>query len=296
MITTPIEHTSDTTEEDKYEAYEHSITPKSGLFDLRLAEIWQYRDLLMLFVRRDFVAKYKQTLLGPIWLFIQPIFQTAVLAVVFGGMAGLSTDGIPPILFYLAGVTAWSYFSNCLRSTSNTFTANAYLFGKVYFPRAVTPLSSVISNLIQFGIGLLLFLLLYAFYSFTGSSMHPNSSLILLPLLILIMGLMGLGLGMLISAMTTKYRDLQYLVEFGMQLLMYATPVILPLSAIPAKYKFIVLANPMTGILETFKYSFFGTGTFSWLLLAYSTGFTFIVLLVGLAVFNRTEKNFMDTV
>ena len=278
------------------EPYAHSITPEDSLFDLRLGEIWRYRDLLLLFVRRDFVAKYKQTILGPVWFLIQPLFQTAVLAVVFGGMAGLSTDGIPPILFYLAGVTAWNYFSNCLRTTSNTFTANASLFGKVYFPRAVTPLSSVISNLIQFGIGLLVFLVLYAFYALTGSSMHPNSVLVLLPLLILIMGFMGLGLGMLISAMTTKYRDLQYLVEFGVQLLMYATPVIIPLSAIPAKYRFIVLANPMTGVIETFKYSFFGTGTFSWPLLGYSTGFTLIVFLIGLAVFNKTEKNFMDTV
>ena len=276
--------------------YAHSITPEDSLFDLRLGEIWRYRDLLLLFVRRDFVAKYKQTILGPVWFLIQPLFQTAVLAVVFGGMAGLSTDGIPPILFYLAGVTAWNYFSNCLRTTSNTFTANASLFGKVYFPRAVTPLSSVISNLIQFGIGLLVFLVLYAFYALTGSSMHPNSTLVLLPMLILIMGFMGLGLGMLISAMTTKYRDLQYLVEFGVQLLMYATPVIIPLSAIPAKYRFIVLANPMTGVIETFKYSFFGTGTFSWPLLGYSTGFTLIVFLIGLAVFNKTEKNFMDTV
>ncbi|WP_080237129.1 ABC transporter permease [Spirosoma rigui] len=297
MITdTPIELIAGDIVGDRNGAYEHSITPKAGLFDLRLSEIWQYRDLLILFVRRDFVAKYKQTILGPIWFFIQPLFQTAVLAVVFGGMAGLSTDGIPPILFYLAGVTAWNYFSNCLRTTSNTFTANANLFGKVYFPRAVTPLSSVISNLIQFGIGLFLFLLLYAFYALTGSSIHPNSTLLLLPLLTLVMGLMGLGLGMLVSAMTTKYRDLQYLIEFGLQLLMYATPVILPLSAIPAKYKLVVLANPMSGVLETFKYSFFGTGTFSWPLLTYSTGFTLVVLVVGLAVFNKTEKNFMDTV
>lgn len=297
MITsTPIEQLADGIVKDQNEVYAYSITPKDSLFDLRLGEIWRYRDLLILFVRRDFVAKYKQTILGPIWFFIQPLFQTIVLAVVFGGMAGLSTDGIPPILFYLAGVTAWNYFSSCLRTTSNTFTANANLFGKVYFPRAVTPLSSVISNLIQFGIGLFLFLLLYAYYALTGSSLHPNGALALLPLLILIMGFMGLGLGMLVSAMTTKYRDLQYLVEFGLQLVMYATPVILPLSAIPARYKFFVLANPMTGVLETFKYSFFGTGTFSWLLLGYSTGFTLIVFIVGLAVFNKTEKNFMDTV
>ncbi|MCK8494882.1 ABC transporter permease [Spirosoma sp. RP8] len=276
--------------------YAHSITPQRSLLDLRLAEIWQYRDLLLLFVRRDFVAKYKQTILGPIWFFIQPIFQTAVLAIVFGGMANLSTDGVPPILFYLAGITAWNYFSNCLRTTSNTFTANASLFGKVYFPRAVTPLSIVISNLIQFGIGLLLFLLIYAFYASDGNPLQPNRVLLLLPLLIVIMGAMGLGLGMLVSAMTTRYRDLQYLVEFGVQLLMYATPVIIPLSAIPEKYKLLMLINPMTGVIETFKYGFFGTGTFSWGSLGYSVGFTVISFLLGLMVFNRTEKNFMDVV
>lgn len=276
--------------------YANSIKPKDKLVDLRLREIWQYRDLLILFVRRDFVAKYKQTVLGPLWFFIQPIFQTAVLAVVFGGMAKLSTDGVPPILFYLAGVTAWNYFSNCLRTTSNTFTVNAGLFGKVYFPRAITPLSIIVSNLIQFGIGLFLFLLVYAYFWLTGRPLHPNSTLLLLPFLVLIMGFMGLGLGMLVSAMTTKYRDLQYLVEFGVQLLMYATPVILPLSAVPAKYQPLMLLNPMTGILETFKYGFFGTGTFSWELMGYSVGFTAVVFLVGLMVFNYTEKNFMDVV
>ena len=276
--------------------YAHSITAKDGLFTLRLAEIWQYRDLLMLFVRRDFVAKYKQTILGPVWFFIQPIFQTVVLAIVFGKMAGLSTDGVPPILFYLAGITAWNYFSNCLRATSNTFAANASLFGKVYFPRAVTPLSVVISNLIQFGIGLLLFLVLYTFFRLTGIELRATAALMLIPFLIILMGFMGLGLGMLISAMTTRYRDLQYLVEFGVQLLMYATPVIIPFSAVPEKYKPIMLLNPMTGVIETFKYGFFGTGTFSWLLLGYSTAFTLTTFLGGLLIFNRTEKNFMDTV
>ena len=276
--------------------YAHSITPHSSLFDLRLGEIWQYRDLLVLFVRRDFVAKYKQTILGPIWFFIQPIFQTVVLAIVFGGMAGLSTDGVPPMLFYLAGITAWNYFANCLRTTSNTFTANASLFGKVYFPRAITPLSVVISNLIQFGIGLLLFLVLYAFYALGDYAPRLNPTLLLLPLLVLLMGVMGLGAGMLVSALTTRYRDLQYLVEFGVQLLMYATPVILPLSAVPAKYQPVMLANPMTGVVETVKYGFFGTGTFSWALLSYSAGFTVAIFTLGLVIFNRTEKNFMDTV
>jgi lipopolysaccharide transport system permease protein len=266
------------------------------LLDLRLREIWRYKDLLFLFVRRDFVAKYKQTVLGPIWFFIQPLLQTLVMTVVFGGMAKLSTDGVPPILFYLSGVTAWNYFANCLKSTSNTFTANASLFGKVYFPRAVTPISIIVSNLIQFGIGLLLFLLIYGYFAVSGYPLEPNITLLLLPVLILIMGFMGLGLGMLVSAMTTRYRDLQYLVEFGVQLLMYATPVILPLSAVPEKYQFIMFANPMTGIIETFKYAFLGAGSFSAGLLAYSITFTVIVSLVGLLIFNKTEKNFMDTV
>ncbi|WP_026633034.1 ABC transporter permease [Dyadobacter alkalitolerans] len=276
--------------------YANSITPQENLFNLRLGEIWRYRDLLMLFVRRDFVAKYKQTVLGPLWFFIQPLFQTAVLAVVFGGMAGLPTDGVPPILFYLAGVTAWNYFSNCLRATSNTFTANASLFGKVYFPRAVLPISVVISNLIQFGIGMLLFLICYGYFVFNGYDLQPNQTILLVPVLIVMMGFMGLGLGMLVSALTTRYRDLQYLVEFGAQLLMYTTPVILPLSTVPAGFKAVMLINPMTGVIETFKYAFLNTGVFSWNMLAYSALFTGVAFLFGLLLFNKTEKNFMDTV
>ena len=281
---------------DETAPYAHSITPQTSLFELRLGEIWQYRDLLILFVHRDFVTKYKQTILGPVWFFIQPIFQTAVMATVFSAMAGLSTDGVPPILFYLAGVTAWNYFASCLRATANTFTVNAALFGKVYFPRVVMPLSVIISNLIQFGIGMLLFLLIYAFYALGEYKLHPNTTLLLIPGLVIMMGFMGLGLGMLVSAMTTRYRDLQYLVEFGVQLLMYATPVILPLSAVPEKYRFIMTLNPMTGVIEAFKNGFLGTGAFSGSLLLYSAGFTVVVFIVGLAVFNRTEKNFMDTV
>ncbi|MCG8689242.1 MAG: ABC transporter permease [Desulfobacterales bacterium] len=276
--------------------YQHTIQPRDKIFDLRLKEIWQYRDLLLLFVRRDFVAKYKQTILGPLWLFIRPVFQTITMVVVFERMAKLSTDGVPPMLFYLAGVTSWNYFANCLTSTSNTFTANAYIFGKVYFPRAVTPLSIIISNLIQFGIGLLLFIVIYFYFILKGASIQSNITLLLLPLLIIMMGFMGLGLGMLISAMTTKYRDLQNLVAFGVQLLMYATPVILPLSSVPDKYKPVMIWNPMTGIIETFRYAFLGSGSFSWNLLAYSGGFTIGIFLIGLIIFNNTEKNFMDTV
>lgn len=276
--------------------FAHSIIPKDKFLSLRLNEIWRYRDLVVLFVRRDFVSKYKQTILGPLWFFIQPIIQTITMTVVFTGMASLSTDGIPPILFYLGGVTTWNYFAQCLKSTSNTFTANASLFGKVYFPRAVAPISVIISNLIQFAIGFSLFLAFYVYYLIAGNSVRPDWSLVLLPLLVLIMGVMGLGLGMFISALTTKYRDLQFLVEFGVQLLMYATPVILPISAVPAKYQFIMYMNPMTGIIETFKYGFFGMGTLDWGLLAYSAIFSAVIFVVGLIIFNRTEKNFMDTV
>ena len=276
--------------------FAHSIVPRDKLLSLRLKDIWQYRDLMLLFVRRDFVAKYKQTILGPAWFFIKPLLQTAMLTVVFSGIANLPTDDIPPILFYLAGITAWNYFAQCIMTTSNTFTANAHLFGKVYFPRAVTPISIVISNLVQFGIGLFLFLLFYGYYALTGYPVMPNAVLFMLPVLILLMGFMGLGLGMIISAMTTKYRDLQNLVEFGVQLLMYATPVILPLSALPDKYRIVMLVNPMTGIIETFKYAFFGLGTLQWGLLGYSAIFTITVFLVGLVIFNKTEKNFMDTV
>lgn len=280
----------------KQPEFQNSIVPKDRLLDLRLKEIWAYKDLLFLFVRRDFVAKYKQTILGPIWFFIQPLFQTIIMAVVFGGMAKLSTDGVPPILFYLAGVTSWNYFANCLKSTSTTFTANANLFGKVYFPRAVTSLSVVISNLIQFGIGMFLFLLIYFYFLWSGTPIQPTWVLALLPLLVVIMGLMGLGLGMLVSAMTTRYRDLQYLVEFGIQLLMYATPVILPLSAVPDKYRWIMQLNPMSGVIEAFKFAFLGKGGFTSSLLIYSCLFAIVSFLIGLLIFNKTEKNFMDTV
>jgi lipopolysaccharide transport system permease protein len=282
--------------EEKEQPFQNSIIPKDRLLDLRLKEIWSYRDLLILFVRRDFVAKYKQTILGPLWLFIQPIFQTLVMTVVFGSMAKLSTDGSPPILFYLSGVTAWGYFANCLKLTSRTFTANAYLFGKVYFPRAITPLSVVISNLIQFSIGLVLFLAIYGYYGLSGYDLSPNWAIAIVPFLIIIMGFMGLGLGMLVSAMTTKYRDLQNLIDFGVTLLMYATPVIIPLSTVPDEYKIIMTANPMTGVIETFRYAFLGTGNFSWNDLCYSALFTLTVFIIGLLVFNKTEKNFMDTV
>ncbi len=242
------------------EEYEYTLTPRDRLFDLRLKEVWQYRDLLMLFVYRDFVTFYKQTILGPLWFFIQPFLTSIVFTVIFGNVAKLPTDGLPPMLFYLAGVTSWNYFAECFRKTSNTFTQNAGIFGKVFFPRVVTPLSVTISNLITFGIQFLLFLMFLVFFLLKGSLIHPNIFILLFPVLIILMGVMGLGFGMLVSAWTTKYRDLQFLVQFGIQLLMYATPVIYPISAIPAKYHWIIMANPMTSIIETFRYCIPGGG------------------------------------
>lgn len=276
--------------------YSHSITPKDKLFDLRLSDIWKFKDLLVLFVHRDFVAVYKQTILGPLWFLIQPLLTTIVFTIIFGKVAKLSTDGLPPILFYLAGVTAWNYFSECFKKTANSFTANAHIFGKVYFPRVIVPLSVTITNLITFGIQFILFLCFMFYFMWSGADVHPNAYILLFPILILLMGIMGLGFGMLVSALTTKYRDLQMLVAFGIQLLMYATPVIYPISSIPEKFKWIITANPMTSVIETFRYAFLGAGSFSWTGLLYSTIFTICIFLVGLIVFNKTEKNFMDTV
>jgi len=273
-----------------------SIKPRDKLLDLRLREIWQYRDLLMLFVRRDFVAYYKQTILGPAWFFIQPLLTTIVFTIIFGNIAKLSTDGLPPMLFYLAGVTAWHYFSQCLVKTSDTFTANANIFGKVYFPRSVVPLSITVSNLISFGIQFLLFLGFLFYYMIIGADVTPNWHILTFPLLIITMGVMGLSFGLWLSAMTTKYRDFKFLVGFGVQLLMYATPVIYPISQIPEKYQWVMIANPMTSIIETFRFSFLGAGNMSWTGLTYSVVFTLILFLSGLLIFNRTEKNFMDTV
>jgi len=277
-------------------SFQNEIKPKGKVFDLRLKEIWQYRDLLLLFVRRDFVSVYKQTILGPAWFFIQPLFTTIIYTFIFGNIANLPVDGLPHTLFYLAGITAWNYFANSLTVISDTFTKNANLFGKVYFPRAVTPLSIVISNLIQFGLQLILFLLVYAYYIIIGFDITPDWTLVLLPVLIFIMALMSLGLGMTISSMTTKYRDLKFLIKFGVQLLMYGSSVIYPLSEIPEKYQTLVMLNPMVGVIETFKYMFFGQGTFSWGMIAYSTLFSVVIFILGLAIFNKTEKNFMDTV
>lgn len=272
------------------------IEPQHSLLDLRLAEVWNYRDLLLLLVRRDFVATYKQTILGPIWFFLQPVMTTLTFTLIFGKIAGISTDGMPMLLFYMAGITLWNYFSECLNRTATVFKDNESVFGKVYFPRLIMPLSIVISNLIKLGIQFFLFLLFWGFYLFTGSSVHPNAAILLTPVLVLIMGGLGLGFGMIISALTTKYRDLVFLMTFGVQLLMYATPVIYPLSSISEKYKMLIMANPMTSIIETFKYAFLGSGSFSWTALGYSAGFMLIILALGTIIFNKVEKSFMDTV
>lgn len=273
------------------------ITPKRSLFDLNLKEIWRYRDLIALFVRRDFVSTYKQTILGPIWLFIQPLFSTLIFFIVFNQIAKIPTDNIDPILFYLSGITLWNYFSDCLNKTSNTFVANAGIFGKVYFPRLATPLSIVISNLIKLGIQILLFVVIMMYQiGFKGAVVNINLHILILPYLIILMAVMGLGLGIIFSALTTKYRDLSFLLTFGIQLLMYATPIIYPLSFTEGKLHKLISINPLTPIIESFRYSFFGIGSFDWSGLAYTSIFSLGVLTLGIVIFNQVEKTFMDTV
>jgi lipopolysaccharide transport system permease protein len=272
------------------------ISPKKGLFDIDLEALWRYRDLITLFVRRDFVSKYKQTILGPLWFIIQPLLTTIMFAVVFSRIARISTDGLPPILFYMSGTVAWTYFSTCLNSTSSTFITNANIFGKVYFPRLAVPISIVISTLIQFFIQFALLLVIMCFYWFKGTEFHFNWFLLLLPFMIFLMALLGLGFGIVISSLTTKYRDLTYLVAFGVQLWMYATPVVYPLSSIPEKYRILAVLNPLTSVIETFRFALLGTGTFSLFHLLYSTVFALAIVIVGILLFNRVEKTFIDTV
>lgn len=273
------------------------IKPSNNWLNLHLRDIWRYKDLLFLFVRRDFVALYKQTILGPLWFFIQPILTTITFTVIFGNIAEVSTDGMPKLIFYLAGITLWNYFSECLIKTSDVFIVNQNIFSKVYFPRLVVPLSIVISNLLKLGIQLLLFLGLWIYYFSNTDSIHPNWEIILLtPLLIIIMAGLGLGLGNLISALTTKYRDFRFLIQFGVQLLMYASPVVYPLSVVDTKYRLWILGNPMSSVIETFKYAFLGSGELNWFALAYSTISMIVLLLISMIFFNRIEKSFVDTV
>jgi len=273
------------------------IKPKTGLFDLRLKELWRYRDLTMMFVRRDFVSIYKQTILGPLWFFLQPLLTTIMFIIIFGRVAKLSTDGMPMVIFYLSGITIWNYFSLTLTSTSSIFVGNAHIFGKVYFPRLTMPLSIVISNLVRFLIQFSLFLGVWIYYLISkGDVIHPNWLIMLTPILLIMMGVLSLGLGLIFSSLTTKYRDLSMLLAFGVQLLMYATPVIYPLSVVPQKYKWLIVANPITAIVETFRYAFLGSGSFSWLYLSYSLVVALVILFLGIIIFNKVEKTFIDVV
>lgn len=272
------------------------VKPQNNVFTLNLKDVWNYRDLLWLLVRRDFVSFYKQTILGPVWFFVQPLLTTIMFTLVFGKMGGFSTDGLPQPLFYITGITAWNYFADCITKTSTVFKDNANIFGKVYFPRLIMPLSIVVSNLVRFGVQFLLFLLVMAIYAFQGASFHITWAIALFPLIVVLMAALGLGSGMLISAMTSKYRDLAFLLTFGIQLLMYATTVIYPLSSTSEKYRWIIVANPMTALIETFRYAFLGRGSFTWMSLGYSTLVTIIFLIIGTIIFNKVEKNFVDTV
>jgi lipopolysaccharide transport system permease protein len=273
------------------------ISAKTGLFDVKLAELWRYRDLIMLFVRRDFVSTYKQTILGPIWFFIQPLFTTLIFTLVFSQIARLSTDGLPPILFYLSGVTLWTYFSDCFSKTSNVFVANAGIFGKVYFPRLTSPVSIIISNLIKFAIQLVLFGCIYAYYIINHQiAFQITWTIVLFPFLVVLMAFLGLGLGIIFSSLTTKYRDLSFLLQFAIQLLMYATPIIYPISSVSGKLKTILMLNPLTPVIETFRVLLFGTGAIDINGLIYCTVFTILTLFFGILIFNRVEKSFMDTV
>lgn len=267
-------------------------TPASNPFRLNLGELWKYRDLILLFVKRDFVAVYKQTVLGPLWHFIQPLFASAVYFA-FGSIAKIPTDELPRILFYLTGVVLWNYFAACFTKTSNTFIGNAHIFGKVYFPRLAIPISIIISNLMSFAIQ---FLLIIPFLFIYKDNIHPNLFLAMIPVLIVILAMMGLGFGIIVSSLTIKYRDFIYLISFGIQLAMYATPVIYPLSMIPEKFQWLASLNPLTPIIEMFRYGLLGKGTFSAATFAYSAIFAFVVLSIGILLFNHAEKDFMDTV
>ncbi len=273
------------------------IKPKTGWLDINLKEIWQYRDLLFMFIKRNYKSAYKQTILGPLWFLITPLLTSSVFTVVFGKIAQISTDGVPQFLYYMAGNTAWAYFSTCLTSTASTFTGNAGLFGKVYFPRLITPLSTVIYAMLSFFLQLILMICLMVYFAVSSPGcIHPNGWITLLPLMVVQMAMLGMGTGIIISALTTKYRDLSILVGFGVQLWMYATPIVYPLSAVPSNLRGLILLNPMMPVVNNFKYAFLGCGEpeiFSW---AISWGMTLLLLFVGIIIFSRVEKTFLDTV
>jgi len=284
----------------KEQQWLYIISSKKSFFEFNFKEIWSYRDLLFLFVKRDIITLYKQTILGPLWYLIQPLFTSVIFTLVFNNLGQIKTEGIPPFLFNLAGITAWNYFKECLNGTSNTFVKNQAIFGKVYFPRVILPMSITISNLLKFGIQLLIFIGFYIFYIVKGTDVSVNSNLFLLPVYVFMMAMLGLGFGMLLSAMTTKYRDLTVLVSFGVQLLMYLSAVPYPLSEARLKFpefvsKFVEY-NPLTQIIEGFRYMLLDIGTFNWMAFAYTFCICVFVFLLGLLVFNRTEKKFIDTV
>jgi lipopolysaccharide transport system permease protein len=272
------------------------IRPQRSLFDLNLKELWHYRDLILLFVRRDFVSLYKQTILGPLWFILQPLISTLMFTIVFARVAGISTGGLPPVIFYLSGTIAWNYFSNTLLKTSDTFTQNASIFGKVYFPRLAVPVSIVISNFVQFVIQFGLLIVIMLIYVFRGFDFKFDITLLLIPFMLIVLAGLGLGFGIIISSLTTKYRDLKQLVSFGVQLWMYITPVIFPLSTVEGKYRIFFLANPITSIVETFRTILLGIGHINYNYLAYSTLFMIVLLIIGVVLFNRIERNFMDYV
>lgn len=283
--------------EENADKWDIVIEPRSRLLQLNLKEVWRYKDLMLSFVRRDFVAQFKQTILGPVWHIIQPILTTLMFLLIFSRIARISTDGIKPTLFYMSGITIWNYFSTCLTSTANTFVSNANIFGKVYFPRLVLPLSVVISNIIRFGIQFLLLLVMIIYYNFNGYPIHLTAYWLVIPLLLLLMAGIGLGLGIIISSLTTKYRDFAVLLTFIVQLGMYVTPIVYPLSYIESsKYRSIIQLNPVSPVVEAFRYALFGKGTFDLMSIGYSILFMIIVLFVGIVIFNKVEKSFMDTV
>ncbi len=280
---------------DKEEQWDKVILPKKTLFHIPFKELWDYRDLLFLFVKRDFVAAYKQSILGPAWHVIQPILTTAIYVVVFNRIANIPTDGVPPVLFYFSGITLWQFFSTCLSSSSSAFISNVNIFSKVYFPRLIIPLSAMMSAMVALGIRLVLLTFIYVYFISTGSALQLNMDLLLLPVIILLLGGLGLGFGIIVSSLTTKYRDLSYLVGFGVQLLMYATPVIYPLSAIPEDFRQYAVYNPMAPLIESFRYGLTGAGSFSSEQLMFSGIFTVVLLTLSVLLFNRVENRFVDT-
>ena len=280
--------------EEKQPSY--FINSKQSVFSLNLKEVWDYRDLLLMLVKKDFITFYKQTVLGPLWFIIQPLLTTGIYIILFGNIAKLSTDGVPQVLFYLSGITVWNYFSESLTKTSSVFTSNAGMFGKVYFPRLIMPLAIVTSSLMKFAVQFGIFIIVLLYFVIFTNEVQPNIWILFTPVLILLMALFALGMGMIFSSMTTKYKDLTFLLTFGVQLFMYITPVVYPISALPQKYRFFVYMNPLSSIFECFRYAFLGSGSFDVMNILWSSLFIFFIVILGTVIFNKVEKSFMDTV